>query len=530
MQVPWTLSIEGTDRQYSLDEGARVTVGRVKECEIQLQDHAVSRRHCTIEARGQELIVTDLESANGTFVNDRLIRTASVRSADVIRVGSVAIKVGGRPEPATGRHEPTLTTAGHDRLESVIRKRFEPSRFEWLSTLSSAAETGSGDLGLLQRAQRHLSMLHRVSETLAVARDLDGLADATLNAILDVTAGDRAAFILRRRDPDTGGAEVAAARGRGTTLERFTVSSTLVADVIDKGMSTFAYDAVNDDRFNAGTSVIAQQVRSVMCVPLRTSDDVLGALYVDSQSAPGRFSEAELELLAAVGNQAGVALHRIRLMSELQRLLLDTIRAIAATIDAKDGYTHRHSERVAALSRRIAAEMGMTPDQQQTAQLAALLHDVGKIAVPDSILNKPGRLTPEEFEEMKKHPLHGAEILSNIQSPSVTAVLPGVQYHHERWDGSGYPEGLQGEAIPLLGRLLGIADYLDALPSSRAYRGAISIDAAVELVRQEAGKHFDPRIADAVVGLHKRGELDPAAWDDILPPARVSVAPPSDTD
>jgi putative two-component system response regulator len=112
----------------------------------------------------------------------------------------------------------------------------------------------------------------------------------------------------------------------------------------------------------------------------------------------------------------------------------------------------------------------------------------------------------------------------------VTAVLPGVQYHHERWDGSGYPEGLQGEAIPLLGRLLGIADYLDALTSSRAYRGAISIDAAVELVRQEAGKHFDPRIADAVVGLHKRGELDPAAWDDILPPARVSVAPPSDPD
>jgi putative nucleotidyltransferase with HDIG domain len=252
---------------------------------------------------------------------------------------------------------------------------------------------------------------------------------------------------------------------------------------------------------------MTQRVRAVMCVPLRTTDDVLGALYVDSLSAPGRFSEADLELLAAVGNQAGVALHRVRLMGELERLLIDTIRAIAATIDAKDGYTHRHSERVAALARRLAQEVGLTEDEQHTAQLAALLHDVGKIAVPDSILNKPGRLTPEEFEEMKQHPLHGARILANIQSPSVTAVLPGVQYHHERWDGEGYPEGLRGDAIPLLARLLGVADFLDALTSARSYRTAMSIDDAVALIRKSAGTHFDPGIAAAVVRLHESGEL-----------------------
>jgi putative nucleotidyltransferase with HDIG domain len=289
----------------------------------------------------------------------------------------------------------------------------------------------------------------------------------------------------------------------------------MVADVIDKGMSVFAHDAANDQRFSARASVADLQVRSVMCVPLRTTDQVLGALYVDSRSAPGRFSEADLELLAALGNQAGVALHRMRLMGELERLLIDTIRAIAATIDAKDGYTHRHSERVAALSRRIASEIGLSPEEQQTAQLAALLHDLGKIAVPDSILNKPGRLTPEEFEEMKKHPLHGAHILANIKSPSVAAVLPGVQYHHERWDGSGYPEGLRGDAIPLLGRLLGVADYFDAVTSPRTYRAPISADAAVESIRNEAGKHFDPRIAEAVVRLYTRGELVPSNWEEL---------------
>jgi HD-GYP domain-containing protein (c-di-GMP phosphodiesterase class II) len=162
---------------------------------------------------------------------------------------------------------------------------------------------------------------------------------------------------------------------------------------------------------------------------------------------------------------------------------------------------------VAALSGRIAAELGWSEEEQRTAQLAALLHDLGKIAVPDSILNKPGQLTPAEFEEMKKHPLHGARILSNIQNPSVAAVLPGIQYHHERWDGSGYPEGLRGEDIPPLGRLLGVADYFDALTSARAYRPAISLDDAIASIRSEAGTHFDPRMASALVQLHQRGEL-----------------------
>jgi HD-GYP domain-containing protein (c-di-GMP phosphodiesterase class II) len=395
-------------------------------------------------------------------------------------------------------------------LDSVFRKRFEPTQFDWLS---SAASAPGSDLPLLQRAARHLTTLHRVSELLASARDMNGLSDATLRAILEVTGADRAALVLRRADPATGEAEVAAALTRLPGQSQFTVSQTLVADVISKGVSTFANDATSDARFSNGESVIQQQVRSVMCVPLRTTDAILGALYVDSLSGPGRFNEADLELLAAVGNQAGVALHRVRLVGELERLLIDTIRAIAATIDAKDGYTHRHSERVAALSKHIAGHLGLSSDEQETVELSALLHDVGKIAVPDSILNKPGRLTAEEFDEMKKHPAHGARILANIQSATVKAVLPGVQSHHEKWDGSGYPEGLSGEGIPRLGRLLGVTDFFDALTSSRAYRSAMPIEEAIQLIRNGAGTHFDPVIAALVVELHARGELLPPDWE-----------------
>jgi len=525
MQVPFELVVRGSDRRYSLDAGARVSVGRMKECEIALDDHAVSRRHCTIEVRDSELIVTDLESANGTFINDRLVQTAAAVAGDTIRVGSTALEVLGPPHARPGL-EPVLTATDPKTMAPVISKRFEPAQFDWLTTISSTAETGVDSIALLQRAQRHLTMLHRASDVLATARDIKSLADATLGAILDVTGADRAAFVLRRRVPGSGGAEVAAAKGRTPSDEQFTVSSTLVADVINKGVSTFAYDAVHDERFRSGASVVGQNVRSVMCVPLRTTDDILGALYVDSLSAPGRFNEADLELLAALGNQAGVALHRVRLAGELEQLLLDTIRAIAATIDAKDGYTHRHSERVAALARRIAAEIGLSEEEQETAQLAALLHDVGKIAVPDSILNKPGQLTAEEFEQMKKHPMLGAAILANIQNPSVAAVLPGVQYHHERWDGTGYPEGLRGESIPLLGRVLSVADYLDALTSARAYRPAMSLDEAIQLVQQEAGTHFDPRIAEASLRLYERGALLPALED--FAPTVNPIVPPGD--
>jgi len=223
-------------------------------------------------------------------------------------------------------------------------------------------------------------------------------------------------------------------------------------------------------------------------------------------------------------------LHRISDVFAAARDLEGLADAIAATIDAKDGYTHRHSERVAALSRRIALDIGLSADEQRTVYLAALLHDAGKIAIPDSILNKPGRLTAEEFAEMKNHPRYGARILATIQIPAVTAVLPGVLYHHERWDGGGYPQGLRECQIPLIGRLLGVADFYDAVTSARAYRPAIPKAEAIAMIADGAGTHFDPALVEVVTRLHRRGDLLPPGWEKLLPvrdsglPARVRVS------
>ncbi len=496
------LALRNTDRVFPLVTGQTLIAGRTSQCDVQLEDPAVSRRHCAITLLANGLLqIKDLESANGTFVNERPIAEATARPGDLLRLGAAILEV---RDPAGITHPLDQPIFVDDStVESVIQKRIEPSDFAWLKSSAGPAP----ELALLKRAQRHLATLHRVSELLAAARDIDALSDATLRAILEVLSADRGAILLRRPDAPEG-TEVLAARSRTQAAVRFAVSRTLVADVIARGISIFAHDASSDLRFADGQSVIGQHVRSVMCVPLRTTDEILGALYVDSLSGAGRFNESDLELLAAIGNQAGVAMHRVRLMGELERLLLDTIKAIAATIDARDGYTHRHSERVAALTAQLARELGLSDAERETAELSALLHDVGKIAVPDSILNKPGKLTPEEFAEMQKHPVHGARILGNIQSATVKAVLPGVRYHHEKWDGSGYPEGLKGEGIPFLGRLLGVADFYDALTSARAYRAAMPAEEAIGLISQGSGTHFDPTVAAALVRIYVRGDLN----------------------
>ena len=511
------LALRNSPRRVLLKPGEPVTAGRVAQCDLQLDDPSVSRRHCTFTLVDAGVRVQDLGSANGTFVNDEPVGETIAHAGDVIRLGATVLDLRD-PSTPTGTH-PHVLMREDSTVESVIQKRIEPSNLEWLTSASGAAPS----LALLQRAQRHLATLHRVSEMLSAGRDMQRVTDATLRAILEVLAADRTAIVLRRADPALGGMEVLAARSRTESSEPFSVSRTLVADVIEKGISVFAHDASADARFASGESIVGQHVRSVMCVPLRTTEEVLGAMYVDSLSGAGRFTEADLELLAAIGNQAGVAIHRVRLMGELERLLLDTIRAIAATVDARDGYTHRHSERVAALGGLLARELGMSDDERETVELSGLLHDVGKIAVPDSILNKPGRLTPEEFAEMRKHPVHGARILGNIQSPTIKAVLPGVRYHHEKFDGTGYPEGLKGEDIPLLGRLLGVADFYDALTSARAYRAATDPLEAIGLLEKGAGAHFDPAIVAAAVRLFERGEL----VVDILPSEIRSVSPAS---
>jgi diguanylate cyclase (GGDEF)-like protein/putative nucleotidyltransferase with HDIG domain len=181
-----------------------------------------------------------------------------------------------------------------------------------------------------------------------------------------------------------------------------------------------------------------------------------------------------------------------RHIAEMADLHMRTIEALALAIEAKDHTTHDHLQRVRIYALEVAKEMGLTPAELEALQAASLLHDIGKLAVPEHIISKPGRLTPEEFEKMKIHPVVGAEILEHVRFPY--PVVPIVRAHHEKWDGSGYPFGLVGEEIPAGARILSAVDYLDALASDRQYRKALPLEEVIRRLTDESGKAFDPRV------------------------------------
>jgi HD-GYP domain-containing protein (c-di-GMP phosphodiesterase class II) len=186
-------------------------------------------------------------------------------------------------------------------------------------------------------------------------------------------------------------------------------------------------------------------------------------------------------------------------------LFINSIRMLAAAIDAKDPYTRGHSERVARYSIAIGKNLALPERDMRNLRISALLHDVGKIGIDDRILRKPGALSDEEFEIMKGHPAKGAAIMSGVAQ--LIDIIPGMKYHHEKWSGGGYPEGLEGEQIPMQARIVAIADTFDAMTTNRPYQKAMEIGYVVEKIKSFGGTRFDPRVVEAFVNAVKRNDI-----------------------
>lgn len=232
---------------------------------------------------------------------------------------------------------------------------------------------------------------------------------------------------------------------------------------------------------------------------------VLGLRYVN-----GRLGTADPEAVAVISRILGITIDNILLFKDLKNkirevedLLLNIIKVLSNALDAKSPWTKGHSERVSRYALMIAEELGLDREAKNTLQMAALLHDIGKIGMYDYILNKPDKLLPQEFEIVKLHPVKGAEILKPISH--LQEVIKVISHHHEHYDGSGYPDGLKGEDIPLLSRILQVADAFDAMTSERPYRKIPGRKKAIEELKACAGRQFDPRVVDAFMRSINRG-------------------------
>ena len=239
-------------------------------------------------------------------------------------------------------------------------------------------------------------------------------------------------------------------------------------------------------------------VSNLVAVPLEAGELAMGLLLAVNK-VDGQFDSADMKLIHSVGGQVAVFLANNHLYDEMQDLLMGVLHVLTASIDAKDQYTCGHSQRVALISRKLGEMYGFDAAGVENVYLSGLLHDIGKIGVPESVLCKPGRLSDAEFETMKRHPVIGANILANIRQ--MKPAIPGVLHHHERLDGRGYPQGLSHQDIPLEGRIVGLADCFDAMTSSRTYREALPLQYVVGEIVRCAGTQFDPQLVDHLLSL-----------------------------
>jgi HD-GYP domain-containing protein (c-di-GMP phosphodiesterase class II)/HAMP domain-containing protein len=257
-------------------------------------------------------------------------------------------------------------------------------------------------------------------------------------------------------------------------------------------------DAETDEHLST-LARATNQLRSLLVVPLARQEGVVGALVVgfcDSHE----FGHEELPLLTTIGGQIAIALQNAEAYDKLDRMYLETVTALAAAMEAKDQYTASHADSLAAMAVAVGSRMGLTDAELRMLQYAAVLHDIGKIGIPGNILNKPEALTRDEFETMAQHTIIGERIISRIDY--LVPIARIIRSAHERWDGTGYPDGYKGDAIPLASRILLVCDAFDAMTTDRPYRGALPLETALGELARHAGSQFDPRVVDVFLAAY----------------------------
>lgn len=344
----------------------------------------------------------------------------------------------------------------------------------------------------LATTYEELSLLYRISGSMRVTqRPADFLQDVC-NELLEVMNIQVAAAVVYAHPPAT--REDLVVHAGTSNLDAGDLHTLAAAKVLPAFKDENR--ALVDNRFAHRTS--GETIRYLIAVPLINEGQVIGAM-IGLNKRTGEFDSVDLKLISSIGDQAAGFLANNRLYADLQDLLMGVLHALTATIDAKDPYTCGHSQRVALVSKRLAEAVGFGPEKVQQVYLSGLLHDIGKIGIPETTLRKEGRLTDEEYDDVKRHPAIGAKILGGIRQ--LDAVLSGILHHHERPDGKGYPHGVSGDGMPIEGRIVGLADCFDAMTSDRTYRGALPLEAVIREIREHAGTQFDPQLVDTFLSL-----------------------------
>ncbi len=462
-------------------------IGRLPELEVAIDDLSVSRLHAEVLLSDEGWVVRDRGSSNGTILNGvRLGRTPHpLRQGDTIKLGNLIFKVDHlQVRPVTVRLGQQTV-----QVEAATRRTWG----EAVDALDPPP-TDRNEKGILRliRGGYRLAQSSRAGET---------LQEVLNDAVAYFGARRGGVFLL---DDVTGQLAVRCYAGKSGGVVPLRPPGKTLATVAFRSRQSLLFKDRTDAAKNGAESAVRGEMGSVICAVLRAPDREIGVLHLDRGPDAEPFTEAEMHLADSLSAAIALGLDRQQLVDRHEELFLQTVTALAQAVEMRDEYTGNHTQRVTAYAMLLAEELGLPEGDRRRLRVATLLHDIGKIAIDDQILRKPGRLADHEFETMKTHVVRGAEIIQMI--PGLSWALPVVRNHHERWDGRGYPDGTAGESTPLAARVVAVADAFDAMTSDRPYRAGMPVARAFAELTTGAGTHFDPECVAAFVRIRPKLE------------------------
>lgn len=422
------------------------------------------------------------------------------------------------------KFDETIARKHLDGIECIDSGRLKQRAELFALTVQQARECDrrTGELAVLtnnlESTYEELHLIYEISNHMSIPQNPERILEVVGKELLSVTRAAGIVFVLPWHDYEESGAEGENEPRRAGQWKHVVSVGNVAATAGDlirltDGLMTQLESApkqilLNKAPEHANLAWTKPWLKHLVAYPMLQDGANLGVCYTINCTDAGDYTSVDVQLFRAVVDRIASALHNQHLYDDLADLLMGMLHALVNSVDAKDPYTFGHSGRVAFFSRALAHSAGLPPIECERVYLSGLLHDIGKIGVPDAVLTKPGRLTREEFDLLKKHPEIGQRILSRVRQ--IQDLVPGVLYHHERIDGRGYPHGVAGKAIPLFGRIICIADSFDAMTSNRTYRAALPIPMAISEIRRCSGSQFDPYLAERFLAANPHAMFEAA--------------------
>ena len=347
----------------------------------------------------------------------------------------------------------------------------------------------------LARRIEVIKTMHEIDRSILSTLEPQEILETASRMVSRVIAADR--VTIANVDKEKGGFRYAAGLG-GQVLEKLgfvTFDQTSATEILRTGMPEYVPNLKEmPDLLLTEKKLMENGFLSHVRMPITVKGEITGILTVGAKR-PSAFTADDLSTLEKLASQISVAMENTRLILDLQELFMATVESLSSAIDSKSPWTAGHSARVTKYALDIGKTLGLSEKEMRDLQLAGLLHDVGKIGTYEAILDKPDKLTEEELKIMRMHPVKGAEILAPIKQ--LKHIIPGIKYHHAYYDGNGYPKGLKGDEIPLMARILAVADTVDAMSADRPYRKGKPMDAIIAELKRCSGTQFDAKVVEA---------------------------------